>query len=130
MREKIERLRALQDILAAVQPLMEEERALRREIAEAVLSAELPEGTHHVEVDGVPLTIKVPYTRRVDAAAADVVSRALIEVGFDAGEIFEYVPKIRLKAYRKLPEKYQHLVDSALIVKPGQPVVTFEEDDG
>ena len=129
MREKIERLRALHDILAAIQPLVEEERALRREIAVAALGAELPEGTHHVEVDGVPLTIKVPYTRRVDATAADVVSRALIEAGFDAGDVFEYAPKLRMKAYRKLPEKYQHLVDSALIVKPGQPVVTFEEGE-
>lgn len=129
MREKIERLRALQDILAAVQPLVEEERALRREIAEAALGAELPEGTHHVEVDGVPLTIKVPYTRRVDAAVADVVSRALIEAGIDAGDVFEYVPKVRVKVYRKLPDKYRYLVDSALIVKPGQPVVTFEEGE-
>lgn len=82
------------------------------------------EGTNTVPLeDGFGSELKAVHVinRTVDKAALSALEEQMREAGIVVEHIIEHKPELRVGNYKKLTDEQKHLVDQALVVKPGTP---------
>lgn len=82
------------------------------------------EGTNDAPLaDGWVLKGKYNITREVDPGALGAMTDKLREAGVVIEKLVQYKPSLVLREYRELSDVQRHLMDQALIIKPGAPAL-------
>lgn len=101
-----------------------EESDLRTEVF-TTLFKDPVEGVNRVDIaNGWRLKADYKYYRTVDEAALPAILERLPEGASD--RIFKYKPELRVRDYKALPDEVRHIVEEALVIKPGSPALAIE----
>lgn len=110
-----------QHVEQQLKPIIEQERALRRELIDAYFP-EPKEGSNKADIGG-GWTLEhyrwIDY--QIDEAVVPAVTTQLPPGFLD--HLLRYKPELQLKNYRTLPKEYKDVFDQCVISKPGSPSV-------
>lgn len=112
--------------LAAVKPLVEKERDLRKAVIDQYFPSPV-EGNQYANVEGKALTLQYPYVRTVDEASLDALLPALKKAKVSVDDVIVYKPAIDTRVYRELTKAQRNLLDRALTIKPGSSSLTIKD---
>lgn len=139
----------IEPLTTQLEPLVEQERSLRSQIIskafpllcddcrthmDATGTAEHhpsacgcgKEGVNYLDLPaGWRLRGTVVIDRKVDEAALGAVEVELQKMLINPDTVFRWKPEVQTKAYKDLPVEIRHIVDQALIIKPGSPKLEF-----
>lgn len=108
--------------MEALKPLIIVERALRKEIVEALWPAvEGNEGTRYENYEGMRLKANVKIDRIVDEAAYQANDRRMWDAGINPAVVFKIERKLSLTAYKALTQAQQRIVEECFEKKPASP---------
>ena len=124
------------DAVTAIKPIVENERALRKELI-AEFFPKPKEGSNLTEIDnGWHLKLNYPMKRDIDEALVQAVRDTLEAADHSGDKVIVMRPKLDLKEYRGMPDEAKAIIDRCIIMKPGSvslelvpPKAVYPEDE-
>lgn len=110
-----------QHVEQQLKPVIQQERALRRELVDAYFPTP-KEGSNKADIgSGWTLEYYNWIDYQIDEAVVPAVTTQLPPGFLD--HLLRYKPELQLKNYRTLPKEYKDVFDQCVISKPGSPSV-------
>lgn len=117
---KIGRWNELVTQLASVK---DQEAKLRKEIFDACFPTPT-EGTNIIDMpEGWKLKATHKLNRSVDESALPAALEALRKKKISVDDLIRYKPELSVSAYRKLAPEHAKILEQAMTIKPGTPVM-------
>lgn len=112
------------DLSRELKTLKERELTLRRELFAAYFT-DPKEGTNTIEIEeGWELVGGYTFTRTIDPAALDAVVEQLGNV---LDNVVVWKPSLSVTNYRKMNDADRHVLEQALVIKPGAPTLAIRK---
>jgi hypothetical protein len=117
---KIGRWNELQSQLSSIK---DQEMKLRKEIFDACFPNPT-EGTNKTDMpEGWSLKGTYKLTRSLDEAALPAVLTELHKHKVRTDDVVVYKPSLSMTGFKKLDDKWQHVLEQAMVTKPGAPTL-------
>lgn len=107
---------------------VDDERDFRRSIVDSLFSG-AAEGSHNLDMsDGRVLNLSQSVDRKIDLATLDSIRGAMIEkFEIDPDTLIKWEPKLKVAAYRELPEDARAFFEQALTITDSMPSIKIVE---
>ena len=101
--------------------LKDQEAKLRKEIFELAFPAPV-EGANTLELpEGWKLKGTHKLNRSIDESALPAILETLRKKKVDTEPLIKYKPELSISAFRKMNPDHAHILEQALVIKPGMP---------